>query len=107
MSTGSLGSIGSLATAQLQQMRSADAEHTSQDVSSHARAQQADQHAESAAGIGEMEQEGATAERDADGRRLWEKPSSRKQLIGEEPEPETVRSRDPSGASGTQLDLSG
>jgi hypothetical protein len=102
--------IGSLVTGQLQ-MRGADADRLSHDAASHVRAEQASQQAENAAGIGEMAQEGATSERDADGRRLWEKQRREARPRDTESEPEgapaMICSRDATGESGTQLDLSG
>lgn len=110
MSTGSVGTIGSVATGQLQQTRGADAERTTQEVSNQARGTESSKRAEAAGGVGEMEQEGETSERDADGRRLWERPG-RKPAKPETTEPEPIaelpRSKDPTGESGGQLDLTG
>jgi hypothetical protein len=106
-----VGTIGSLATGQLQQMRGADADRAAHEAASHVRAEQASQQAENAAGIGEMEQEGAASDRDADGRRPWEKQrrGARPADAASEPEPTpaVICSRDASGESGTQLDVSG
>lgn len=110
MSTAPLGTIGSIVTGQLQQARGADVDRTSQDVGTQSRAVEASRSAENAAGVGEMDQEGETSGRDADGRRLWERPPSKKQTPDTDtPEEETGTplSRDPSGDAGNQIDLSG
>ena len=110
MSAGFVGTIGSVATGQLQQTRGADVDRAAQDATKQARATEAAERAENAAGIGEMEQEQGTSERDADGRRLWEKRSKPAPLTPPNDPAEAsaaARSRDPSGDSGTQLDLTG
>jgi hypothetical protein len=110
MSAGPIGTIGSLATGQLQQGRQADAGRANQDAGDQSRAVEGSKRAENAAGIGEMEQEGAASDRDADGHRPWEKrqrphdPAKPSELPGE---PEAPRGRDPTGEAGTQLDLTG
>ena len=110
MSTGIIGTIGSVATGQLQQGRTAEADRTSHEVSNQARRTESTQRAVDAAGIGQMEQEGEASERDADGRRLWERPAKSK---GEPDDPKLVEatppplSKDPSGNAGNQIDLSG
>lgn len=109
MSIGPSGMIGSLAGSPLSQAKGTDADRAQQDTSNQSRQVQSDQKAENAAGIGETEQDEQTSERDADGRRLWEKPPQ------EEPTDSTVsensdeppRSRDATGERGTNIDLSG
>lgn len=107
MSAGYLGTIGSVTTGQLQQTRSADADRAAQEVARQARTAASGQRAENAAGVGETEQDEATSERDADGRRLWERQDGRPPQEESPPPQEPVASRDPTGQSGTQLDLSG
>ena len=63
-----------------------------------------------AAGVGETEQDEQASDRDADGRRLWEKPAtSDQQPADEESPPQTDRpaGRDPHGQCGQHLDLQG
>ena len=108
MSIASLGIAGSLAGTALPQ-RAADAEKAQRETTEQARAADATQQAENAAGIGQTEEDSQTSERDADGRRLWEQPS-RAQAKKIDPEPSAVTSslsKDPTGARGSQLDLLG
>ena len=109
MSIGPSGMIGSLAGSPLSQTKGTDTDRAQQDTSNQSRQVQSDQKAESAAGIGETEQDEQTSERDADGRRLWEKPPQQEQTDSTEPEntAEPPRSRDATGQRGTNLDLSG
>ena len=109
MSIGSLGIVGSLAGTALTQ-KVAEVDKTQRDAADAARETQAADRAESAEGIGEAEEESQAGERDADGRRLWERQS--KKLPAKEPEAEeavasTPLAKDPSGASGGTLDLLG
>ena len=112
MSVGPLGGIAaSAAGSPLAQAKGSDVERAQQDASSQQRRVQADEKAENAAGIGEADGEDhETAERDADGRRLWEAPPQR--AASEEPEghdahQENRGSKDSTGQSGNLLDLSG
>lgn len=108
MSVGSTGLVGSLAGGQLQQAKGADAETVQHAARDQARRAQADRHAEAAAGVGETEQDHETEERDADGRRLWEKPPGGAQAEPPADEPAAVLpAKDPSGQRGSQLDLLG
>jgi hypothetical protein len=109
MSIASLGIIGGLAGTQLPQ-RAAETEKVQQQQGEQSRAAEATERAEAAAGIGQTEEDSETSDRDADGRRLWEQPQS----AAENAEPPTVaddssplRSKDPTGACGGQLDLVG
>ena len=76
MSVGPLGGIASSAAGSpLAQTKGSDVERAQQDTSNQQRQVQNDQKAEAASGIGEADGEDhETAERDADGRRLWEEP---------------------------------
>jgi hypothetical protein len=92
----------------LAQSKGAEVERTQQETAQHERQVQTDAKAEMAAGIGATEeQSGADADRDADGRRLWEAPSAGKPKQKPDELPPVRQSRDASGQSGTQLDLSG
>ncbi len=108
MSIGPLGTIGSLAATPLPQ-RAAEADKAERESIDQARAAQGARAAEAAAGIGETEEDSQASERDADGRRLWEAPPS-KQSSDAGSESETATSslaKDPTGQSGSELDLVG
>ena len=109
MSIGPSGMIGSLAGSPRSQAKGTDTDRTQQDTSNQSRQVQADQKAENAAGIGETEQDEQTSERDADGRRLWEKPPEKEQTESAVIENLAAppRSREATKQRGTNLDLSG
>jgi hypothetical protein len=107
MSIGPLGTIGSLAATPLPQ-RAAEADKTQRESTDQARAAQGQLAAEAAAGIGETEEDSQASERDADGRRLWEAPPAKQssaEASPETPSPQLVK--DPTGDSGSELDLVG
>ena len=108
MSIGSLGIVGSLAGTALTQ-KSAEVDKTQREAADAARQKDAAARAESAEGIGQTEEESQAEERDADGRRLWERQP--KQAVDEaEPAASTrdeVVAKDPEGISGGILDLTG
>jgi hypothetical protein len=108
MSIGSLGIVGGLAATPLPQ-RAAEAEKTQRETIEQARATQASEQAENAAGIGQTEEDSQTSERDADGRRLWEE---QRRVKAKTAEPAADQSplplaKDPSGECGGTLDLFG
>jgi hypothetical protein len=111
MSIASLGIMGGLATTAGAQ-RAADTQRVDSDTTDQSRAVTADEHAESAAGIGQTEEDSGTTDRDADGRRLWEN-TRRKKTAAPAATPTSSEiplppiSKDPTGASGNQLDLVG
>jgi hypothetical protein len=108
MSMGPLsGLAASVAGSPLAQTKGSEVERNQHAVGSHERRVQSIARAESAAGIGEADGENhETAERDADGRRLWEEMPGRP--AGESgPEPPDLQSKDATGQSGNLLDLSG
>jgi len=112
MSVGPLGGIaGSAAGSPLAQIRGSETERAQQETASQQRRVASDQKAEAAAGIGEADgQDHETAERDADGRRLWEEtPKAENAETPDEPsdEPQQRKSKDATGQSGNLLDLSG
>lgn len=108
MSVGSLGGIAaSVAGSPLAQTKGSEVDRAQQDFGAQQRQVQNDVKAESAAGIGETDgQDHQTADRDADGRRPWEVPPQGNPLDANAPH-DTPHSKDASGQSGTQLDLSG
>ena len=109
MSVGPLPAVAANAAgAPLAQTKGSELERTQQAVAQSERRASNDLRAEMAAGIGEADGEDhETAERDANGRRLWEIPAANKPPAPEET-PETARqSKDASGQRGTLLDLTG
>jgi hypothetical protein len=107
MSVGPLtGLIGSLAGTPLAQTKGSEVERAQQDSAAQQRRAVSDQKADNASGIGETDgQDHETGERDADGRRLWERPTAGQ--THREATPEPPLSKDASGQSGNLLDLSG
>jgi hypothetical protein len=105
------GMISSAAGTALSQSSGTDTERTQKDVAAQFRSIEADQHAADSAGIGKTGEDQQTSERDADGRRLWEKsPTGDKKKSPDAPastEAELRQSKDPTGQSGTRLDLTG
>lgn len=110
MSIGPLGGIAAgAAGSPLAQVKGSDVERAQQDSSAQERRAQNELKADNAAGIGETDGEDhETAERDADGRRLWEK-TARPEKGDSDGGPSSGprRSKDVTGESGTQLDLTG
>lgn len=109
MSMGSMGIVGSVAGLPLQQSKGTDLDSSQQSAAIQARRISAARQAEAAAGVGETEQDHEVDDRDADGRRLWERSSH--PSAEAEPSPTddeaTAHSRDASGDRGSNLDLSG
>jgi hypothetical protein len=109
MSVGPLPAVAANAAgAPLAQTKGSEIERSQQAAAQSDRRASNDLRAEMAAGIGEADGEDhETAERDANGRRLWEIPAGNKPPAPEET-PETARqSKDASGQRGTLLDLTG
>jgi len=101
------GIVGSAAGAPLSQTQGASAERARQEATATERTAEADRRAEGAAGIGRMEGDQQTNDRDADGRRAWEvaEEQRRQQDAAEE---ERAQRRPPSlDGSGGALDLTG
>ncbi len=110
MSVGPMSGLPAAAAGSpLAQSKGSDVDRTQQDSSAQQRRVQTDQKAEMAAGIGEADGEDHEAsERDADGRRLWEQtPGSDQEGSGGEKSSDQPQSKDPTGQSGSLLDLSG
>ena len=90
------------------QSRGSEPERSQQDDSVQQRKVQSDQKAESASGVGETAKDQETAERDADGRRLWEPPTTDEANEDGEPDSaDSVQSKAATGDRGANLDLSG
>ena len=110
MSVGPMsGVVGSAAGAPLSQTAGSESERAKRDASATQRQVDNDKKAENAAGIGQTEGDEATSERDADGRKLWEGDAPQKKQ-GEESTSATEpprQAKDPTGQSGSSLDLTG
>jgi hypothetical protein len=108
------GTLSSAAGSALSQTAGSETERSQKDAVSQRRAADANEHAEQSAGIGQTEQDQETSERDADGRRLWERPGEQgRKADSDDSKPATGtdvqirQSKDPTGQSGTKLDLTG
>ena len=100
------GIVSSAAGAPLSQTAGSESERLQRDAATQTRQIDSNQQAERAAGIGQTEQDQESSERDADGRRLWEAPAKAADKVKNEDAEAAVRqSKDASGQSGTQLDL--
>jgi len=109
MSIGPLSSIaGSVAGTSLAQTRGPDLDRAQQENTARELLVRSEEKAELAAGVGETDGEDhQTAERDADGRRLWEFSRRKGEPDAGHDEPRRQPSQDPTGESGSMLDVSG
>lgn len=113
MSMGPVGGVvGSAAGTSLSQTAGTETERSQRDTASQHRQIDGNERTEQASGIGQTEEDQESSERDADGRRLWERAGKRGKDGKEEPAGEDTstlakQSKDPSGQSGTKLDLTG
>ena len=107
MSVGPSGMIGSLAGTPAAQAKGTEAERAQQESANQARQIQADTNAERAEGVGETSEDEEVSERDADGRRMWERPQNTGGTGSAMSNREGPVSRDASGLRGNQLELSG
>jgi hypothetical protein len=104
------GVVGSAAGTGLAQTNGAETERAQKDSTARERVVDGQNKSEKAAGLGAADEDQQTGERDADGRRLWEAPEKRKKNAaaetGAESEP-ARQAKDPTGFSGSTLDLTG
>jgi hypothetical protein len=109
MSVGSLvGLAGSVAATQLAQTAGSEIERGHQAADSQERRVENEQRAESAGGIGEADGDNhETSERDADGRRLWERSAQNSQTGPSQTGDASRVSKDASRQSGNLVDLTG
>jgi hypothetical protein len=106
------GIVSSAAGVPLSQTAGSETERAQKDSQAQSRQVDSDQQAERAAGIGQTDEDQESSERDADGRRLWEAPAEAKKDKAEDENGSNSdalprQSKDPTGQSGTQLDLTG
>jgi hypothetical protein len=98
--------VGSFAGIPIALAKGAESDRAVRESADKAREAAAEKRAADAAGIGVTEEESAAGERDADGRQVLEIRRLRRE--GEqEDEAATRPAKDPTGQSGTQLDLDG
>ena len=109
MSIGSLPPLVSAAGTSLAQVKGSDVERRNRTRPRHERHVASGEKAENAAGIAATDEDSQTEDRDADGRRLWEETAKAgsKHEAGDKAAEAAPKSKDPSGQSGNQLDLSG
>jgi hypothetical protein len=107
MSVGPTTFAASLAATSLNSARSSEAERVQHETSAKERQVEGDRKAENAAGIGTAEGDEAAGDRDADGRRLWERPPAGTAPADAEAIEASIRVKDPTGESGSLLDLTG
>jgi len=111
MSVGPMGAVpGSAAGSPLAQTSGSETERAQHDAGAQQRRIQSDQKAERAAGIGQPDgDDHQTGERDADGRRPWERPPGSQSPTSAEQNggSATPPGQDPTGESGNLLDLTG
>ena len=106
------GILASAAGASLAQNKAADVERAGQDTNQQRQLRGVEK-ALAAEGLAAADEDQATSERDADGRRLWER--ERRQHNNSQTSPDQATQdiaehlpvKDPSGNSGNQLDLTG
>ncbi len=106
------GVVGSAAGTALSQTAGSEIERSQRDTSALQRQVDGNEHTEQASGIGQTKEDQETSERDADGRRLWESQEKHGQdKKNDSHEEDSVasskQSKDPTGQSGTKLDLTG
>jgi hypothetical protein len=102
------GLLGSSAGVPLSQSAGNETERAQKDSQAQHQRVDAEQRAERSAGIGQTEQDQESSERDADGRRPWEStPPSQDQADPDDPAAAHRQSKDPTGQSGTRIDITG
>ena len=101
------GPLNSIAGTPRAQARGTEAERLRHESSNQLRHTEFENRAEQASGIGEMEAEQETADRDANGRRPWELSEESVSNNDEQPPSDGPPTNDQSGTTGGQLDVSG
>ena len=108
MSVVPTGAAGAFAGAPLAQTKGSEIERAQQDVQARQRLAKSQAHAADAAGVAATDGEDTQAyERDADGRRFWERPLPPPAATETAEAAPAHQSKDPTGESGNQLDLTG
>lgn len=99
------GIIGSAAGAPLSQTKGSEIEKNQKDANAAQRQEKNDKKASDAAGVGQTEEDQGSTDRDADGRRFWERSARTEQDAEQQEQPRQVK--DPQGNRGSSLDLTG
>lgn len=107
MSFGPIGIVSSIAGVPRVQARGTEAEREGIETSAATSEAESERKADDAAGVGTTSEESETNERDADGRRLWERNVGRPAAADTTESDSPAVVRDPRGEAGSQLDLSG
>lgn len=113
MNVAALGGLISAAGSPLAQTRGADVDRAAQETNATQREVKNAERAADAAGIGQTDEDQETGERDADGRRLWERAAPKDQASAAAAaedaavQPAGHQVKDPSGDCGNLLDLTG
>jgi len=108
MSIGPLEHAGIAAGVPLALSKGSELQRAAHESAHHARQVEAGRKAQDAAGIGATEgDENETSDRDADGRRLWDDSIGSATRSINAVDPVGSGTKDPTGQSGTQLDLAG
>lgn len=108
---GAMGIASSLAASPLAQNSSSEVNRNQQASRDQSRQVESAEKAEKAAGVGDPEESEKTSDRDADGRRAWEKPARSHDDPSAHDDDSCggggSKSKDPTGQRGGSLDLSG
>lgn len=107
MTFGPVGIVSSIAGLPRVQAKGADVEREGIESAVAESEADSERQADEAAGVGTTSEESETNERDADGRRLWERPPSVRAGIDDAQNESNAPVKDPRGEAGSQLDLSG
>lgn len=105
MNIGPLGIVSSIAGLQRVQAKGVDVERQQLDAARDESQAESGQKADDAAGVGTTKEESEADERDADGRRLWERVPQRESP--DEPAAPPQSPRPSPAGTGSQLDLTG
>ncbi|QDT69636.1 hypothetical protein MalM25_25750 [Planctomycetes bacterium MalM25] len=104
MSMGPLGGIvGSVAGSPLSQTKGTSEERSAREAAAQDKADELDLRAEKSSGVGQAEGDSEASDRDADGRRLWERTDEPEKASEEEQAP--AEAAPPPGDDDNRLDL--
>ncbi len=113
MSVGPMGAsiASSLAATNATQRTSADVTGNQQATANQARVADSVEKAEKAAGVGDTEESEKASDRDADGRRAWERPEHQEDSVDQELQQDATYDatlpKETTGGKGREIDLSG
>lgn len=103
------GAFSSAAGAPLAQTSGTETERSQKDSAVRERRADGQTKSERAAGIGTTEQDQGAEDRDADGRRMWEQTGKKQEAVDADAAAGELQrqAKDPTGQSGSALDLTG